>query len=101
MAVLLLQRKKDGKDCPGRLREGAAFHLDCSAMSMDNFGADPEAEPGSGIAFCADKRFEECLSYLRADPGPGVCHGQTNAGTCSIPVFTRVGDPDPQPAALI
>ena len=101
MAVLLLQGQKDREDSSGRLGEGAAFHLDRSAVSMDDFRADPEAEPCSGIAFCADKGLEECLSDFRADPGSAVRHGQANSGTRPIPVFAGIGDPDPQSAARI
>ena len=69
-------------------------------MSPDDFRANPEAKSGSGVALCADKRLEECLSNLGDDPRACVCHGQTDAGTRPISVFARVRNPDLEPASL-
>src|SRR5579863_671339 len=68
-------------------------------MPFDNFRADPKPEASSGIAFCADKRLEERFSDFGMNSRSRIRDGQANAGTRSVSVFVRIGDPDLQRTA--
>jgi len=91
---LVLKRQKDRESCSCIWRSRSAFHLNGSAVFTDYFRAYPQSEASAGIALRADKRLEERLPDLRVYPGSCIRDGQTNAGSRSIPVFARVGDPN-------
>src|ERR1041384_6047065 len=79
--------QKYAEDRPGLSRSHAALYPYRAAVFLNNIGADPKAQSGSGLAFRSEKSVKYARLHFTTDAHPGIGNNHSDTLAASSTKF--------------